>query len=231
MRQIQLLLSVLLIIVFINSCTIEKRRYRSGYHIDWVNSGSEQSPDHSKNSGSDTTANAPTREALHSPNSSVVPEENVSKTSIVSPLEEISIVEPIQLKQDTPAQSATEIEHGQIQKSTTGEQQKGGMGVLHPDAGASFLLGLLSVGSIVAMFLLGLSPFWAIAALFVIGLACGYLAIYLARRAMNDFYQGRDRYSGQPLAIAGMILGVLSLVVLIGAIVILLLSLIFVNLT
>jgi hypothetical protein len=221
----------LLIVFFVSSCTIEKRRYRSGYHIEWVHSGNESLREPAKTSDIDSTVAEFTKPAIKTMNSSDEPEEKISETLVVSPLEEVRSVEFVPSNSLEPVQIRAEIEYHEIPQSNSKEQQPARMGVLHPDAGGSFLLGLLSAGSIVAMFLLGLSPLWAIALLFALGLVCGYLAIYLARRAMNDFYQGRDRFSGQPLAIAGMILGVLSLVVLIGAIVIFLLGLIFVNLT
>jgi hypothetical protein len=227
----QLLLLGLFIAVFVSSCAIEKRRYSSGYHIEWLHSGNESLPEPAKTPDIDSTVAEFTKPAIKTMNSSDEPEEKISETLVVSPLEEVRSVESVPLNSPKPVQIRAEIEYHEIPKSNSKEQQTARMGILHPDAGASFLLGLLSAGSIVAMFLLGLSPLWAIAALFAIGIACGFIAVYLARRAMNDFYQGRDRFSGQPLAVAGMILGVLSLVVLIGAIVIFLLGLIFVNLT
>lgn len=98
---------------------------------------------------------------------------------------------------------------------------------VHPDALGSFVCGLGSMGCFFAIVITSLSPFLLFIGLLVTMLLLAFLAGKKANRAFKDMHYARNRYTGKALAAAGMVMGVLSFVAFIGLVLIVIFGIAF----
>ncbi len=210
------------LIVQLSGCTIEKRRYTGGFHVEHI--GKKQSIVSSQQKDS---AAVQFQEAIIEKGTELITQQ--------IPVELDSVMK-VGLK-ETPHQvipkQKVRIRVGTIQSSTVAENvvvsdiAPGKSSSMHPDALGSFLCGLGSFACLFAIIITSLSPLWLFITLLALMILLAFAASRKANRAFKDMHYARDRYSGKALAAAGLVMGVLSIVAFIGLILIAVLGLAF----
>lgn len=100
---------------------------------------------------------------------------------------------------------------------------------IHPAAVGSFLMGILSALCFVLMFVASFNPVWLVSTLVVGVIVFALLAKKMSSRAFDDMYYARNRYSGKAFAAAGLALGIISLVALVGLVAVVLFGVAFIS--
>ncbi len=100
---------------------------------------------------------------------------------------------------------------------------------VHPYAAGSLLMGILSALSFIMLFVIEFNPVWLVIALIIALIIFALLAQKMAKQAFDDMYYARNRYSGKGLAAAGLALGVISIVALIGLALVILFGIAFIS--
>jgi hypothetical protein len=210
---------LLLMGIWLNSCSVEKRLYRPGWNIEWSQRKTavdnemvtEMSTGKENRMGHDLLRQNP----IDTPNVHSV---------IIS--RELKCVVPE--NDNIAARVDEDLKKDLVNHSVNGREVSAAKR-MHPKAGLSLLMGSISVGSLlVPIFVsgLGLTVLVLLAILLIIS---ALLAQKWSKIALEDMYMARNRYSGKALAAAGMILSILALVGLVGVIVIGLLGLAFLS--
>ncbi|MFM9985369.1 MAG: hypothetical protein ACKVOK_09070 [Flavobacteriales bacterium] len=132
---------------------------------------------------------------------------------------------------NTEIQLQEEIKTSDIASTPGGQQQPNTItSQVHPAAAGSLLFGILSALCFVGLFITSFSPL-----ALVIGLIAGLflfaiLAKWLSKRAFEDMYHARSRYSGRGLAAAGLALSVITVVAFLGLLAVILFGIGFASL-
>lgn len=238
--QLQYFFWLIACCITIESCTIEKRRYTGGFHVE---------KRHSKRALVQNSEHVSSEDnyLMQADTSCIVMEDLKSNDSIAS---------DCTIAQEQNAKSASKenfsnYKEKKFSSSLTSKQilkhevsvalidvfqsnkqspQKG-KGNAHPDAFASLLLGIAAMGCLAGIFLTGASPVILFAGFLAAMLVFAFFATRLAKRAFKDMHYARDRFGGKAMAATGMLLGVLSIVAFLGLITIVVLGIAFVNLT
>lgn len=100
---------------------------------------------------------------------------------------------------------------------------------VHPSAAGSLLMGILSALSFIMLFVIQFNPVWLVIALIIALIVFALLAQKMAKQAFDDMYYARNKYSGKGLAAAGLALGVISIVALIGLALVILFGVAFIS--
>jgi len=217
----------LLLFGMMTSCSIEKRKYNSGYHTDWnLNKRTIQRNFLVKRSIKiESPTSSPSNELI------IRECENISKENNYA----LVIVDSEQNDKRRSTGQTNTIKHKisqviftptiSIESSTTNLTKISAE--VHPHAFSSLICGILAAGSLVTMFIASFSPAALVAALLISIIVFSLLAIRLAKSANSDMYYARNRYSGRGLASAGLVLGIITLVALIGFIAVLGITVVF----
>lgn len=227
-------------LIILSGCTIEKRRYTSGFHI--------EGRGHNKG----TAMNSEKQVSSETGNSIVL--EEVTDTTDGQHADE-SILETNVIPQSEDPKSKTRSNHDVvisagrkdvklihvltgdilIQKISRAEsdanQPTKGRSNVHPDAFSSLICGIAAMGCLAGIFLTGATPIALFIAFLIAMVILAFFATRLAKRAFKDMHYARDRFGGKAMAALGMLLGVLSIVAFLGLITIVVLGIAFVNLT
>lgn len=224
-RYVSYRLAVLVLFVStVFSCSIEKRKYTSGFHVEWNRNTHRErtiATNEESEPGSDVSVADETK-ATALP----IVSDNEGSVSTFHTISEASVVEQISHKAaeniTTGETTYPDISPEKIEITGTKISAE-----VHPHAFASLLCGIVAAGSLLTMFLLSFSPAALVAALLVSIIVFSLLAIRLAKSANSDMYYARNRYSGRGLSSAGMVLGIVTLVALIGFIAVLGITVVF----
>jgi hypothetical protein len=210
---------MLLMGICLNSCSVEKRLYQPGWHVEWPQR---------KNVINVETAT----EKLNCNLERICLVKEIT-TALDTPNVHSVILdkEPkiVAFEKENRGVSVTTEEKIDLEKKSVYSNEVSAAKRMHPKAGLSFLMGCVSIACIIIPLLvsgLGLTMLITLAVLLIIS---ALLAQKWSRIALEDMYMARNRYSGKALAAAGMILSILALVGLVGVIVIGLLGLAFLS--
>jgi hypothetical protein len=211
----------------LHSCRIEKRHYTRGYHIEFFSRKSDLSFSEIQKSERSLQVNLES-EPDSMPN--IIPDISIeTSTAAIGTLplsdyaEARSPNKGVQLKEEIGAMEIASTSEFNNQPEQTTAQ-------IHPSAAGSLLFGILSALCFVGLFISSFSPL-----ALVIGLVAGLflfaiLAKWLSKRAFEDMYHARSRYSGRGLAAAGLALSVITIVAFLGLIAVLLFGIGFASL-
>jgi len=208
-------------------CSIEKRRYSQGFHIERFHHHNNH------NGGLAQTDLRKTKRKM------VEQRAKCDSSIVVNGPEEIGMKEKKQENQQPtvrPGKKKLVDEPGSIKvyrtyaESRVIVEPRGGASY-HPDAMASFLCGLAALACLFGIFLTGFSPVWLVAILIIALLVFAMLAKKTSKRAFDDMHYARDRYKGKGFAAAGFVMGMLSVVGLIGLALIIVFGIAFLTLT
>lgn len=200
------------------SCRIDKRLYRSGWHVEWP-----------ARSVSSEIATLP-RESTPPLDQPIVHLDSLDRGPMaIASLTEDEAVLDASLSEKKKERIATSRELNETRPRDVSEGKGVGQRQVHQKAGLSFAMGALAMGSLLAPLLISGLGIVVILSLGVVLVVAALLALKWSRMALEDMYMARNRYAGKALATAGMILAVLALVALIGVIVIALLGAAFLS--
>jgi hypothetical protein len=221
--QVLQVVVIIFLMACFSSCSMEKRLYRPGWHVEWpkINSGENSVP----------TKNSEINEVVVPPKmaESIVPSGLRTDSTFAS-----DKAEPISVLEVTPKRitnNAKTTQEAKIDESVTIRGNGVGHKQMHPHAGLSFVMGAIAMGCVLAPILVSGLGTVVILCLAVALLVTALLAFKWSRMALEDIHMARNRYSGKALAAAGLVLAVLSLVALIGVVVIALLGAAFLSFT
>ncbi|MFN0033094.1 MAG: hypothetical protein ACKVOR_13120 [Flavobacteriales bacterium] len=226
--MIKWIMMLLMAVVLMHGCTIEKRRYMSGYYIDFRShhriSDVGQKPEEA---ASRSLENVTLKEA-------VSVEVQSWDTLIRQAIDPPSVKEKIPDKQQSAMVIDTvtaSVDLPMLPANQNSEHSRQVLSEVHPAAAGSLLMGILSAGCFVLMFMISFNPAWAVGLLVLGIITFAMLAKWLCKKAFDDMYYARNRYSGRGLAAAGLALGIISLVALLGLVLVLLFNLAFISIS
>ncbi|MCW3072712.1 MAG: hypothetical protein JWO44_2602 [Bacteroidetes bacterium] len=200
--------AALFLVILMSSCSVNKRVYRNGYHIEWNHSGNEV-----KNNPAPAEPSEPV--AVTSPEEITAPELPVeSENAVVDAPAETATASA---EATTPAVKKKEGILSRIIKEDTPEEEakinsgskaaafksgfKKGLKLMMPDQEAHTL------HLAIASFVLGIISLFAYYGAFVLGL----LAIIFGAVAIHKIRKGEGTYKGNTLAWVGLICGIIAI--------------------
>lgn len=236
----RLLVLSVLFTYLLSSCTVEKRRYTSGFHVEGI--GNPAKKTNNKSVNTETEVNSEDVSLVPTDSSSHVFSEDPSLNTSAINQPELAVNTPDNLDNSLASRQRSELKlthvfTGDILFRNTfssipeKKQALKGRGGVHPDAFSSLICGIAAMGCLAGIFLTGATPLILFAAFLVAMVVLAFFATRLAKRAFKDMHYARDRFGGKAMAAAGMLLGVLSIVAFLGLITIVVLGIAFVNLT
>lgn len=226
LRKFRFLFVVFISLLMLSSCSIEKRRYSGGYHVHIYKNNYDRVDNVSASIHDNKTELSAAEQTP--------PTENPAMISASQSDETIKVKEDYPLKivhrntqSDTEKVTLTALQEYDSYTATVNSNPQKVSAEVHPHAFTGFLCGIASAGSLITMFLFSFNPAALMAVLLVSVIVFALLAMKLSRSAFSDMHYARHRYGGRGLASAAMVLGVVSLVALIGFIVVLGISVVF----
>lgn len=226
----QLALFATFICFMLSGCTIEKRRYTSGYHIEGLGRSKSEVVSNEKNTAQ---LSSPTDTIQSIVEVHVTQTESNERTPIVTQ----DTLQPKPVKFSKNPHRVTQFLTSEIfayplsNKITPTESNYKKRSSVHPDAFTSLMCGIAAMGCLAGIFLTGASPLILFLALLLAMLILAFFATRLAKRAFKDMHYARDRFGGKAMAAVGMLLGVLSIIAFLGLVTIVFLGFAFINLT
>jgi hypothetical protein len=203
---------------------VQKRRYKSGYHIEFF----------AKEHKTDFKKNEPEVEKREMSNECLMASADTASAMVIDHLpktypqassdkkESQATVKRIKRKQVLANHSKAEEPNDNATPQKINAE-------VHPSAAGSFLMGVLSALSFIMLFAIQFNPVWLVVALIIALIVFALLAKKMAKQAFDDMYYARNRYSGKGLAAAGLALGVVSIVALIGLALVILFGIAFIS--
>jgi hypothetical protein len=199
MNSTQSLLAIVIGIILLNSCSIEKRLHRPGYHIEWKSNHHQRSTSLNTNDTSDeqqlNSDNQKIDETAEIGNSN--PTVIADSTNLYQNGAERSQKEKIQQRVKSYLSSAISTPIKSISTELKGgiEEEKVRLGT-EENAIGSFVCSLIT---------------WL--AIFGVGQLFAYAAIILGFISLAKIKRHPDQYSGKGLAIAGIIIATIALLI------------------
>jgi hypothetical protein len=239
--QFQFFFMLVIFFFALTSCSIEKRKYTGGFHVEkhhnksvLARSSSEVS---TQKDASLSSADSNLSKGNHQLNCEIESDSIYFQKYDIEATPEEKFHSKEEKKHAIPSSTAKQILQQETTTAVLGAFQptihgpKKGKGNTHPDAFASLLLGIAAMGCLAGIFLTGASPLILFVGFLAAMLVFAFFATRLAKRAFKDMHYARDRFGGKAMAATGMLLGVLSIVAFLGLITIVVLGIAFVNLT
>ncbi len=206
------------------SCSIEKRHYTRGYHVEFFSGKTKWSiPEKSEQPEVQALCAEQNFVNPAAPDSLTVEAgKNVLKAA--QPLNNTRIQNENSRKKDLTEPKADNSTDAQYEPAQITAQ-------VHPAAAGSLLFGILSALCFVGMFISSFNPLALVIALTLGLFLFAILAKRLSKRAFEDMHHARNRYSGRGFAAAGLALSVITIVAFLGLLAVMLFGIAFISLS